>query len=431
MDWRTTFSQEKIGYLCFRTLMTSGEKRAFISSHNFYLDKGIEFFKKREYKQAIKLFGEAIESDIADPVPQIYLNNARARLKGKPLKLAVVVSIDYYESLAKEVLRGVADAQTEFNEHGGKNGRLLEIVIANDGNEPQVSKIVAKNLVEQEDILGIIGHHASESSAEALPIYQEKRVAMVSPTSSSSKLKSDVFFRTVSSTKESAQKYAQYIKHHLHLDKIVIFYDEKSLFSESLNSDFQDAFVNLGEKAPNSIHIIEPTLDIEKEIKNITQQKGKAAFLIPSVTTNSATIAFARRNATLPSEQKLQLLNAMALSEEESVKLAKNTIEGLTLVSPCLAEKSNYMKQAANRWEQKIYWRVATSYDATQAFIKAIQLSKEPTREEILQNLHSLTLPVNKTSGFGLSWNSDHSNAKRKFCLFKIRNHKFEEILEK
>lgn len=241
-----------------------------------------------------------------------------------------------------------------------------------------------------------------------------------------------MFFRTVSSTKEAAQKYAQYIKQHLHLDKIVIFYNKDSLYSSSLMKDFQEAFAKLGGKVINPpISIIDPQLDIEKEIKNIAQQKGKAAFLISSITTNSVTIAFARINATLPSEQKLQLLSAMSLSEEESQKKGGNALGGLTLFSPCLAEKSDDMKKAANKWEQKIYWRVATSYDATQAFIEAIQLSKKPTREEIIQNLRSLELPVNKTSGFGLSWNSDHSNAKRKYCLFQIHNHKFEEILEK
>jgi ABC-type branched-subunit amino acid transport system substrate-binding protein len=414
--------------ICFRTLITSGEKKAFISSINFHLNQGTDYFQKGEYKTAIKLFTQAIEADRNDPVPQIYLNNSIARLKGKPLKLAVVVSLDDYEYAAKEVLRGVADAQTKFNESGGKNGQLLEIVIANDGIESPVAEKIATFLANKKDILGVIGHHASESSSAALPIYEKAGIPMVSPTSSSSELKSKVFFRTVQSTKEAAQKYAQYIKHDLHLDKIVVFYNKDSLYSSSLKEDFQEAFAKLGGVINPPISIIDPPLDIEKEIKNIVQQKGKAVFFISSITTNSVTIAFARINDKVLSKQKLQLLNAMSLSEEESLKRGGNAIDGLALFSPCLAKESDYMIKAKNRWEQEIYWRIATSYDATQAFIEAIQLSKEPTREEILQHLRSLKLPVNKTSGFGLSWNSDHSNAKRKYCLFKIRNHKFEEI---
>jgi ABC-type branched-subunit amino acid transport system substrate-binding protein len=423
---------EKIGDICFRTLITSGEKKAFLSSSNFHLDLGTEYFKKGDYKQAIKLFQQAIEGDPTDPVPYIYLNNAKARLKGEPLKLAVVVSIDYYEHAAKEILKGVADAQTQFNNNGGKNGRLIEIVIANDGNQPPVAKKVAEDLVDDKKILGIIGHHASESSKKALPIYQKKQLAIVSPSSSSSQLKSDVFFRTVGSTKEAAQKYARYIKQNLHLDEIVVFYKPESDYSESLMKDFQEAFAKLGGKVVDDVSLGAPQLDIEKEIKSTIKRNVKAALLVSNVQTNSVAIAIARMNATLPSQQKLQLLSAMSLSEEETIKKGGDAVEGIILASPCLTEKSDYMKQAVNKWQQKIYWRVATSYDATQAFIEAIQLSKEPTREEILKNLKSLKLPVDKTSGLGISWSdSNRSNANRKYCLFEIRNHNFEEILEK
>jgi ABC-type branched-subunit amino acid transport system substrate-binding protein len=423
---------EKIEDICFRTLITSGEKKAFLSSSNFHLDLGTEYFKKGEYEQAVKLFEQAIEADPTDPVPYIYFNNAKARLNGESLKLAVVVSIDYYEYAAKEILKGVADAQTQFNQNGGKNGRLLEIVIANDGNEPVVAKKVAKDLVNDQKILGIIGHHASESSKEALPIYQKKQLAIVSPTSSSSHLKSDVFFRTVNSTKEAAPKYAEYIKQNLHLDKIVVFYKPKSDYSESLMKDFQEAFAKLGGKVVDDVSLDDPQLDIEKEINNARKKNVKAALLISNVQTNSVAIAIARMNATFPSQQKLQLLSAMSLSEEETIKKGGDAVEGIILASPCLAEKSDYMKRAEARWQPtQIYWRTATSYDATQAFIKAIELSPDPTRKEILKQLKSpkLELRVNKTSGFGLKWsNSNRSNANRKYCLFEIRNHNFEEL---
>ncbi len=424
---------EKIEDICFRTLITSGDRIAFLSGSNFQLKKGIEYFKQRKYEQAIKIFEQAIESDRTDAVPQIYFNNAQARLKGNPLKIAVVVPIDYYEDAAKEVLKGVADAQTKFNKNNGKDGRLLEIVIANDGNQPPAAKRVAKDLANDKDILGIIGHHASESTQAALPIYAEKGIAVVSPTSASSKLESKIFFRTVGSTKVAAPKYAQYIKNYLHLDEIAVFYNPNSEYSQSLNHGFEKAFKEQGGKLGIPISLSDPQPDIKKSIQDITQKKIKAALLIPSVETNSISIAIARENSQ-SSTQKLQLLSAMSLSEKTTLEKGGNAVEGMILFSPCLAKNSDYMIKARERWQQKeIYWRVATSYDATQALIEAIQLSKEPTREETLKNLESLKLPVNQTSGFGLNWSDSdyHSNAQEKYCLFQIRHHKFEEIPEK
>jgi tetratricopeptide (TPR) repeat protein len=155
----------KIEDTCFRQLKTSGDVGVFLSSTNFYLDKGTDAFKKNDFAKAIKLFEQAVDSDRSDPIPRIFLNNARARLRNKPpLKLAVVTSIDYYETAAKDVLRGAADAQNEFYKNTAETDPLIELVIANDENKEKAAKKVAQELVNDRDILGIIGHHSSEST---------------------------------------------------------------------------------------------------------------------------------------------------------------------------------------------------------------------------------------------------------------------------
>ncbi|MFM6310618.1 MAG: AAA-like domain-containing protein, partial [Dolichospermum sp.] len=112
---------------CVRNIKTSGEQsKIFIDDINFHLDKGSEYFKKGDYKNAEKFFYLAKEANRTDPIPQIYLNNTKARLasqagKGKALKLAVVAGIDFYKFTAEEIFMGVADAQDEFNKSGGKN----------------------------------------------------------------------------------------------------------------------------------------------------------------------------------------------------------------------------------------------------------------------------------------------------------------------
>lgn len=415
---------------CFRYIMTSGNKpRLFVADTNFHLEQGVDFFRKGKYQQALQLFKQAIDAEPTDPVPYIYYNNAKARLQGRPLKLAVVAGIDFYESVAKDILRGVADAQTEFNERGGKNGRLLEIVIVNDGNEQILAKKAAQDLANQPDILGIIGHHSSESSEVAIPIYQSQGLAIVSPTSSSSPLKSEVFFRTVRSTKVAGEKYADYVKNNLNLDRLVIFYDDSSLYSKSLKKDFSTVFENLEGKILYYIDLNDPYLDIERELNNMANQNIKTILLIPSVKTSSVVIAIARENIKLPSHQRLQLLGAMSLSESPTLKNAKDAAEGMILASPCLNAKSQYSQKAVIKWQQKqVFWRTATSYDATQALIEAIRLSKEPTRAEILTHLKTLQLPIEKTSGFGLRWDSHQANANRQYCIVQIRHNVFDNV---
>ncbi len=429
----------KIKSICFRTLRTSGEKIAFLSGTNYHLKKGSEYFGEGKYKNAMKLFQQAIEGDRADPVPQIYFNNAKARMKSAPLKIAVVTSLDYYEDSAKEVLRGVADAQDQFNNKDGKNGRLLEIVLVNDGNEKSVSEKVAKDLAPDKEILGVVGHYASESTFAALPIYQKNRIAVVSPTSSSSNLKSEFFFRVISSTDAASQKYADYVKDKLKLDKIEIFYNPNSEYSNTFKSDLEKKIID--KIKIDVFDISNVQLDIKNKVKEISERNTKVALLIPNVETNSVAIAIARANLELPKQNlpKLKLLSAMSLSEKMTLENGKESIEGLTLFTPCLAQNAQYTKDVAKRWGQRTYWRVASGYDATQAFIEAIKLSKNPTRQEIWNNLKSLKLPIEKTSGFGLDWpdSSDinskeyHSNTKRQYCLHQFKSGKLVQISNK
>ncbi|MFM5901057.1 MAG: AAA-like domain-containing protein [Dolichospermum sp.] len=437
---------------CVRNIKTSGEQsKIFIDDINFHLDKGSEYFKKGDYKNAEKFFYLAKEANRTDPIPQIYLNNTKARLasqagKGKALKLAVVAGIDFYKFTAEEIFMGVADAQDEFNKSGGKNGRLLEIIIANDGNEPQISKKLAEKLVKESDILGIIGHHASESSEVAIPIYRRKGLAIVSPSSSSHKLKDDVFFRVIPTTTEAAKLYAKYIKNTLHSDSIAIFYDQKSVYSQSLQEDFIKAFNDLGGKIDiNNTSLFDqeqtsPT-DIDAEINNIISNQIKTVFLISSVKTSSVLRAFARASQEKTKKLNIENLNIifpMSVFEQPTLDIGGDAVEGASLSTPCVNKTSLYMKGAIKRWQQKnIYWRTMTGYDATQAFIGAInKSSNEPTRSEILKNLKTLTLPVEKTSGYGLNWSNKNdnlyqSNINSSYCMYKIENGQFKEVLVK
>jgi ABC-type branched-subunit amino acid transport system substrate-binding protein len=426
---------KKVGKTCFRDLMTSGEVSVSLVGSNFHLNEGIEAFKNKDYEKSIKLFQAAIDGDITDPVPRIFLQNSLARqhskaLNLKPLKLAAVVSVDYYGAAATDILKGVADAQEKFNQkRRDTQAPLMEIVIANDENEPEAAQEIAKKLIEDSSILGIVGHHASESTIAAQKIYETKRISLISPTSSSSNIKGNQFFRTVGSTKKASEKYIGYMRKILNIDKISIFYNEKSEYSRNLTKNLNILFSQslTGEKAMKVVDMSINFFNLEKEI--LSKPETKAALIISDVRTNSIAIAINKNNAR---NRKIQLFGAMSLSEDETLKNGGKYVEGMILMRPCLSSQSIYMKETAKRWNQQdTNWRTATSYDATQAFAKAISLSKSVTRESILRQLQSPTFFLTKeeTSGFGLKWDlSDRSNSKREYCAVQIKDGRFIEL---
>jgi ABC-type branched-subunit amino acid transport system substrate-binding protein len=442
---------------CVRSIMSSGEKpRLFLGRTNVDLEEGTKNFQKGEYKEAKKRFEQAKYVDPSDPVPYIYSNNAEARLQSEqkeqpPWKLAVVVGIDSFEDTASEMLRAVADSQDEFNRTGGKDGRLLEIVIANDGNQPEFSRKVAEELVNDQDILGIIGHQASESSKEAFPIYKKRNLAMVSPTSSSSELGSElegeVFFRAIQSTKESAKVYADYLKNNLSLntDKLRIFYDKNRLYSNNLAKNFIEETFFKEKNSINSSQSVKKLclfakitcsdfsdsfINIKEVLKNA--KKDEIIFLIPSVNLTSLALAFTRINNRYYRDKNIKILVAMSLYETAIItKKTDSSFEGLLFAKPRVNESSLYVKRAKKKWQRdNISWRATGSYDATQAFVQAIHSSSPQKREDMVQALKSVTLSKEESSGFGLKWSQDQSNEKRPYCMYEVYQGTPREVKE-
>jgi ABC-type branched-subunit amino acid transport system substrate-binding protein len=109
-------------------------------------------------------------------------------------------------------------------------------------------------------------------------------------------------------------------------------------------------------------------------------------------------------------------LGGGTLYTSDTLKQAKEGVEGLILTVPWFPEEKNSEKFAARactRWDDKIDWGTASSYDATKAFIAAISQSKNPSRKDVIEKLKSIKLPPDKTSGDPLQFiNGERKDAK-------------------
>lgn len=364
-----------------------------------YRDFGLQAFSKGNFLNAVKYFEKAVFSNRNDPEVQIYLNNAQAALQNYPLTIAAVVPIDNRETSAKEMLRGIADAQTRFNSTGGVGRRLVQVIVANDGNDPERARSIARHLANDPDVLGVIGHNSSSASQAALSEYERVGLVTISPTSTSTSLKSDYFFRTVPSDAASGRKLAQFAKQ-IGINKVAIFYNPKSNYSKSLKQAFESNIQQLGANVLGAIDLSDPDLDLEQKLKVVKQQVDAIA-LFPDTETTSVAIALARINTEL-SGAKLPMFGGDALYSPQTLNDGGSGVDGLILAVPWFATTQAYAKQAERRWLGTINWRTAASFDATQALLNA--LTTDSTRASVLQNLQSIDLAAKDTSGNRLSF---------------------------
>ena len=376
-----------------------GQQTLFPGVGNQLRDQGIEAFKQDNYSEANQLFKRAVEGNRNDPEPLIFQNNALARQNGEPLSLAVVVPVDNRENSANEMLRGVAQAQDEFNSSGGINGRLVEIVIANDGNDPDTASEVAQALSDDPSVLGIIGHNSSNASKAGLEVYERAGLPMISPTSTSTQLEGDVFFRTVPSDAAAAEKLANYASDSLGITKAVVFYNPESSFSTSLQEAFEARFADLGGEAV-SRDMTDSDLNAGIEVAtSVSKEDAEAILLFPNTDYTSVAIELARANAQL-GDDRLQLLTGDSLYSIDTLTGGGESVEGLVVAIPWFAaspQSADFAASGEKQWNGAVNWRTAMSYDATHVFLEA--LSENASRDSVLTNLKTVTLSDSETSG--------------------------------
>ncbi|MEH2153091.1 ABC transporter substrate-binding protein [Nostoc sp.] len=416
--------QEKVNGSCvsIQSNISRGDRTFFFTIPNTSRDQGIEAFKKGDYPEAAALFQNAVKDKNNKPDPEvlIYYNNAKAREKGQSLTLAVVVPADNSQDATQEVLRGVAQAQNQFNANGGSNGRLLEIAIANDSNDPNKAEQVAQQLVNDKSVLGVIGHDSSEATQAALPIYKQAGIPIISSTSTANSLNGRNFFRTIPSDAASGEKLAQYAQNSA-LNKVVIFYNPKSAYSNSLREEFTNKFKG---QIFRKIDLTDQTLNIEQELKESASQKVQAVMLFPDVHHTSRAIEIAKRNAN--NNLGLKLLGGESLYNQQNLNEGNKAVEGLILAVPWFRkapQSKKFAKSAEDYWKGGVSWSTATSFDATKAFIKS--LSFNPSRQSILAGLPMIELSSEETSGDVVKFNKE-GERQSKAILVRVEKGHFQ-----
>ncbi len=347
---------------------------------------GVDAFGKGDYSAAIQSFQASLQKNRNDPETVIYLNNATAS-SGSSLKIAVSVPIGSNPNVAQEILRGVAQAQSEVNKSGGINGAKLQVQIINDDNDPGVVKEVANTLTKDPTILGVIGHNASNASLEAAPIYQQEKLVMVTPTSFANNLSGfgSYIFRTVPNISIMAAPLAEYAVK-TGKTNIAICYDSKAPDNISFKDEFVAALTAAGGKlVPTVCDFSVPSFNPDSAIADAVSKGAQGLMLAPHIDRIDRAIFLARTN-----QGKLPLYGSTTMYTFQTLKDGQKSVDGLVLPVPWHPETNpgnTFPKNATQLWGGVVNWRTATSFDATQAVIAGLKQSN--TREGLQQALKS------------------------------------------
>ncbi len=150
---------------------------------------------------------------------------------------------------------GAMFAVEEANKRGGVNGRRIELVVRDDMQDPEVAAKVDKELIEH-GVVAIVGHMTSQMTKASLPVINEKKILMISPTATSILFEGadDFLIKLFSSSKVMTGILADYSFKNLSLRKISVVYDlSNKTFADEWRLSFKSNFEGLGGRQVSEI----------------------------------------------------------------------------------------------------------------------------------------------------------------------------------
>jgi branched-chain amino acid transport system substrate-binding protein len=340
--------------------------------------RGVEAYRQGRYPMAIAAFQRSLAQQPNNPETLIYLLNAQAQTE-EHLKIAVVIPISSNLDIAQEILRGVAMAQLQINQAGGIQGKLMQVQIYNDQNEPEIAKQIAEKLVEDPNVLAVIGHNSSNASVAAAPIYQKGGLVMITPTSFANDLSGfgSYIFRTVPKIHYMTDALAEYVVKQARKNKVAVCYDSKAPDNVSSKDEFVASFLAQGGKlAPTVCDFSAPNFDANQAITDAVSSGADSLFLGPHIDRLNQVIDLVRAN-----HEKLPLFSTPTLYTIKTLQSGQKDVNGLVIPVPWHPQATqaaqNFATQARQIWKAEItIWRTATAYDATRAIITGLQSSQ-------------------------------------------------------
>ncbi len=377
---------------------SSGENALVIIDNSPDKQEAIKLFKSGDYENAIFRFSSALALNRNDPEAWIYLNNAKARLSQSVVKVAVSVPIGGNVNIAKEILRGVAQFQNEVNQGSGIQGKLLELQIANDDNDPAIARTIADQLAKDPSVLAVIGHQSSDVSIAAAPIYVKAGLVMVSPTSYARNLSSigKTIFRTTPSSRAIASSLAKQTVNVLHFRRVALCVDKKSQASQSFSADFSDSLYELGGKLVRTdCDFSAPDFNADEIPAQAIQAGADGLLLSPAVEKLGRAIDVVQAN-----KGKIPLLAGPSMYTFETLQKGSVDANGMIVAvawDPLEAKGSAYAKNAQALWGGSGSWRTAMAYDAAKVVTTGLQTTQD--RQQLQKVLMGPTFSVKGATG--------------------------------
>jgi branched-chain amino acid transport system substrate-binding protein len=309
--------------------------------------------------------------------------------KQEPIRIGFVAGISGKNvDLGVGGRNGALFAVEQINAAGGVNGRPIELIIRDDQQSTLTARAVTQELIQMK-VDAIIGPFTSSIAMEMVPLVNQARTILISPTVTTTQLtgKDDYFFRVCGTTEDYARKNARYSYEKRGFRKAAVIYDMGNrTYTESWLRSFQKTFEEQGGQIVKTVPFSTgPNLALTPLIPQLLDARPDFILIISNVVDSSMIAQQVR---------KLDPVIPLSMSEWAStnrlIELGGQAVEGAQVCQFLNRQSSsphyqNFVKGFDGRFKQEVGFFTVCSYDCV--FILSEAFSRCGRKENLKETL--------------------------------------------
>jgi branched-chain amino acid transport system substrate-binding protein len=316
---------------------------------------------------------------------------------------------------------GIMLAVDEINGAGGVSGRKIRVLTEDDQSKAEEAANAVTKLINQNNVVAIIGEVASSSSLAAAPICQANKVPMITPSSTNQKVTEvgDYIFRMCFIDPYQGEAMANYLSKQAGMKTAAVLIDNKSDYSTGLASFFERTFVANGGKIVAKASYAQGDSDFRSQLTNIKSANPEVIF-VPGYYNDIGQIAIQARDLGM----KQPLAGGDGWESPKLIEIGGKALEGcfysnhyhIDDPSPAVRE---FVQKYKERFGQDPDSLAALGYDSTRVLAEAIKRAGT-TESAKLRDAIAATTGFSGVTGM-INLGPDRNPIGKKLAILEIK----------
>lgn len=286
-------------------------------------------------------------------------------------------------------MRGIEMAVEEINTAGGINGKKIKLINYDNKSDNDETLAVVNRLISQDKVVAILGESTSGRSKIGAQVAQQNKVPMLTSSATNPEVTKvgNYIFRACFIDPFQGKVMAKFMVDNLKMKKAAVLRDVKEDYSVGLSDIFTAKLKEAGGEVVKDISYQTGDIDFKSQLTAIKAANPEAIF-VPGYYNEVALIAKQLKELGMTQV----MLGGDGWSSPKLYEIAKEAINGNYFSNHYTTESTDpktqaFVKKFKERYHEDADVMAALAYDSVYVLAEAIKNTKEPTSENIRNEL--------------------------------------------